>query len=414
MFPKLLVAQLGARKHYQEPILFHQWGILDKLYTDFYCNDSFLTKALKQKVLYQNFPRIIKKSLERYTPSLQKAKIIHFPKLAFTYNRSLKKAKLSEKSEINIEIGKKFCHKIIDSGLDNIDVVYGFDGACLELFEYAKTKGIKCVLDQTVAERTLIHELLSQEEQLWTGWSKSPYKVYEGDLKLVKRQQREQQLADCIICGSSFVKESLIAKGVEPSKISVVSLGGLSDNQPLRSDYHLIPPYKRDDGLRILFAGSVGLRKGIQYLLEALKKIKGEIPFTCKIAGSLDINPEIINEFKDVGDFLGLVPRSQMKQLYSWADVFALPSICEGSAMVTYEALSCQLPIITTYNTGSIVRDNIDGFIVSIRDSTAIANKLKFLYKNNLNQATHKDNIHYWQKINIDAQNRLKDSILAI
>jgi glycosyltransferase involved in cell wall biosynthesis len=412
MSSKVLVAQLGARKHYQEPILFHQWGMLDKFYTDFYMNDSLLTRLLKQNFLYQNLPKIVKKGLDRYTSLLSTAEIKHFPKLAYNYQHYLKQAKPWEKSKIHIHISKNFCNKIIKSGLGEANVVYGFDGACLELFEYAKSKGIKCILDQTVAERSLIHELLLQEEQLWHGWSKFPFQVYEGDLELVKRQQKEQSLADFIICGSSFVKESLVKKGIDQKKIIVVSLGSLQDGQFIKSEHQAITPQIRGDGLRILFAGSVGLRKGIQYLLQALRLIKGEIPFSCKIAGSLEIKPQIINDFSDVCEFVGLVPRSEMKQLYSWADVFVLPSLCEGSAMVTYEALSCNLPVITTYNTGSIVRDNIDGFIVATRDIKEIAKKLKYLYINNLNQAVNIELTNYWRKITIDAHNKLKNCLL--
>lgn len=409
----ILVAQLGARKHYQEPILFHQWGILNRLYTDFYSGNTPLVKVLRKEKIYQHFPNIIKKSLDRYDPALQTAKVVHFPILS-TYASRLKKTNPSERSKIIIDTGKKFCHRIISSGLKDVQIVYGFDGACLELFEYAKNQGIKCILDQTIAERSLIHELLLQEEQLWQGWSKSPFQVYESDLKLVKRQQQEQQLADHIICGSSFVKESLIVKGIEPNKISVVPLGGLQEYQSIKPSNQVVLPCERDDGLRILFAGSVGLRKGIQYLLNALKKIKNEIPFTCKIAGFLDINSEIVDEFKDGCEFLGLVPRSQMRQLYSWADVFVLPSICEGSAMVTYEALSYKLPIITTYNTGSIVRNDIDGFVTEIRDSNVIAEKLIFLYKNRLIDIDNRDHTNYLQQINFDAKNKLKDCIITI
>ena len=125
-----------------------------------------------------------------------------------------------------------------------------------------------------------------------------------------------------------------------------------------------------------MFVGSVGLRKGIPYLLEALRKIKGKVPFTCKIVGSSEIYPERLAEYNDVCDFMGKISRSQIKDLYRWADVFVLPSICEGSAMVIYEALSLGVPVITTYNSGSIVRDGIDGFIVPIRDANAIAEKL--------------------------------------
>ena len=40
---------------------------------------------------------------------------------------------------------------------------------------------------------------------------------------------------------------------------------------------------------------------------------------------------------------------------------------------MTYEALSAGLPIITTPNTGSVVRDGVDGFVVPIRDPEGLA-----------------------------------------
>jgi glycosyltransferase involved in cell wall biosynthesis len=70
-----------------------------------------------------------------------------------------------------------------------------------------------------------------------------------------------------------------------------------------------------------------------------------------------------------------------MAEHYAWADLFLLPSICEGSATVCYEALAAGLPVITTENAGSVVRDGIDGFIVPIRDPGAIAERLENLHR---------------------------------
>jgi glycosyltransferase involved in cell wall biosynthesis len=67
---------------------------------------------------------------------------------------------------------------------------------------------------------------------------------------------------------------------------------------------------------------------------------------------------------------------------YAHADAFVLPSIVEGSAKTTYEAMSAELPVITTLNAGSVVRDGVDGFIVPVRDPDAIREKLLFLFEN--------------------------------
>jgi hypothetical protein len=378
---KVLVAHLGARKHYQEPILFHQWGMLERFYTDFYAGNNIVTKLLIKSKISSYLPKICRQVLDRYDPFLERAKIIHFPKLGYQYTQNLKQVSLQEIANTFIWAGQEFCQQIIDRGIGNANVVYGFNSASLELFEYAKARNIRCVLDQTLAERSLVNQLLLEEEQKWSDWSLSPFNVNSAWLKLAQREQQEQDVADRIICGSDFVKDSLIARGVDKDKISVVSLGRCLEIIQPQFQQDSIRLNNKKDSLKILFAGTVELRKGIPYVLEALRTIKGEIPFTCKVAGSIAIKPERITEYSDVCEFLGRVSRSQMAELYQWADVFVLPSLCEGSAMVIYEALNWGLPVITTYNSGSIVRDGIDGYIVPIRDSEVIASRLLNLFQ---------------------------------
>lgn len=62
-----------------------------------------------------------------------------------------------------------------------------------------------------------------------------------------------------------------------------------------------------------------------------------------------------------------------MRREFAGADVFVLPSLAEGSAEVTYEALACGVPVITTKAAGSVVRDGIEGRIVPERDPDAVA-----------------------------------------
>lgn len=404
---KVLVAQLGARKHYQEPLLFHHWDLLDRLYTDFYSGHSGLANLLRHPRIYNHLPNSIKKSLDRYEPNLKNAKIIHFPRFGYQYLQALKNSSPEQTSQIFIWAGQNFCRRIIKYGLGDAHTIYGFNSACLELFEYAKKRGLSCILDQTLADYSLVHQLMLEEEQRWQGWSLRPFKVSEADLELMEREHCEQDLADQIICGSSFVKDSLIPRGVEVKKISVVPLGRLKEESPIQYPPVTQTPQERGDGLRILFVGSVGLRKGIPYLLEALRQIKGKIPFTCKVAGSLEIRTERINEYNDVCDFVGRVPRSQVKDLYTWADVFVLPSICEGSAMVTYEALSFGVPIITTYNSGSVIRDELDGFIVPIRDIEAISDRLLNIYTIGNNSEISVDTHEYLEYILKKSEDKL-------
>ncbi|NEZ65794.1 glycosyltransferase [Leptolyngbyaceae cyanobacterium CCMR0082] len=383
---KILLAQLGARRHYQQPVLLHQWGALDTLYTDFYAGDCLPMRVLRHSRLTPHLPATMKRMLDRYTPGLKSAKIVHFPMLGYQYARALRRSDKQNSTAIFVETGKSFCQRIIQHGLGNTDIVYGFNSACLELFEYAKSRGILCILDQTLAERSYYYRTLKTEEAHWSSWLERPFEMTSADQKLTEREQREQDLADQIICGSEFVKNSLIARNVSPEKITVIPLGRVKDStslglNKLNSEKSLFPWKERSDGLHILFAGSVGLRKGIPYLLQALHQLEGVIPFVCKAAGSIELSSKPLEEYSNVCQFLGRVPRSEMASLYNWADVFVLPSLCEGSAMVIYEALNYGLPVITTNNTGSIVRNGLGGWIVPIKNADAISASILELFQ---------------------------------
>jgi glycosyltransferase involved in cell wall biosynthesis len=61
------------------------------------------------------------------------------------------------------------------------------------------------------------------------------------------------------------------------------------------------------------------------------------------------------------------------------ADVFVFPSLFEGSAVVTYEALASGLPGIVTPSAGSVARDGLEGLIVPPADVEALAGAMERL-----------------------------------
>ena len=409
---QVTVFHLGARKHYQEPLLFHQWGILSTFYTDFYARDNFINKILRSPQVYSRLPKSLKKMLDRYSPELKGAKIVDFPFFGIEYVNALKNSSFEDLYDIYISIAQKFNRKIICRKLTNSNVVYGFNTASLEVFTVAKSQGIKCFLDQTIAASSLEYALLLEEQERWVNWSNSTYTVTEPMKRMAEREFKEQELADHIICGSNFVKESLIGQGISSGKITVVSLGKTNDSLG-NTNFSGISEINDQGILKILFVGSVELRKGIPYLLEALKILHDKkINFTCKIAGDIKIKQERVDEYKHLCEFLGRVPRSEMSRLYEWADVFVLPSICEGSAMVTYEALMYGLPVITTYNSGSVVRDLVDGFIVPIREVYPIAEALLKIY-NGEHQFSPMQTQLYLKELNQQSRNILMQLIVT-
>src|SRR5215472_6712998 len=99
-------------------------------------------------------------------------------------------------------------------------------------------------------------------------------------------------------------------------------------------------------------------------------------PMGSTVASAYLPEPITVAKLKEYVQLTGPVPRSDIAAHFAWADVFLLPSLCEGSATVIYEALAASLPVICTENCGSVVQDGVEGRIVPIRDSGAIIEAL--------------------------------------
>ncbi len=70
-----------------------------------------------------------------------------------------------------------------------------------------------------------------------------------------------------------------------------------------------------------------------------------------------------------------------LARAYQEADVFVLPTVEEGLALVLGEALSFGLPVVTTDQSGGadLFTDDREGFLVPVRSPGAIAEKLQLL-----------------------------------
>jgi glycosyltransferase involved in cell wall biosynthesis len=265
--------------------------------------------------------------------------------------------------------GRAFNSRILRHGLGGADTIFGFDGGSLELFHWAKAQGLRCVLEQTIAPRRWQNALLAEESDRWPGWQ--PNLEQDGSDPLRIREEAEWSFADVVLAPSQFVVEGIAACGGPSERCFIVpyDAGGFGVTGPRGRRR------ERTDRLRVLFVGEVGLRKGAPYALEALRRL-GSTRVESRFAGRVEIAAEKIAKYKGVAEFLGHVPRSRVVSLYHWADILILPSLCEGSASVTYEALAAGLPVVCTPNTGSIVRDGIDGLIIPPRDVDSLTSAI--------------------------------------
>ena len=212
-------------------------------------------------------------------------------------------------------------------------------------------------------------EMVREEEKLWPGWAKKPLIVPE---EYFLWRQSEWALADIVMVNSRWTHDALLKQGVPASKLAIVPLAYEVDEAKVLGR---IPLKEGNDPLRVLFLGQVNIRKGIPYLIEAARLLKGA-PVQFDIVGPISIADQFVVSAPSNVRFHGSVTRDKVQNFYSQADVFVLPTISDGFALTQLEAMSYGLPVITTPNCGDVVSDGIDGFVVPARNAPALAEAL--------------------------------------
>jgi hypothetical protein len=244
-------------------------------------------------------------------------------------------------------------------------IFHGFQESCARSLSFARGRGLTAMLESTLPPSTM--PLVAAEyRRLGVAWPGPS----QPSVELLAELPR----ADFHIAQSAFAERSLIEHGVEPGRIL---------RMPLGVDAARFRPAEgpRPSGpFRALFAGHMSVRKGVHHLLAgwreaALKEAELVFVGVPKDKYILDLvarQPAGIR-------YLGFVPNARLHETYQSADVFVFPSLAEGGVYVIYEALACGLPCIVSANAGSAVRDGIEGFVVPVGDSEAIADRLRRL-----------------------------------
>jgi glycosyltransferase involved in cell wall biosynthesis len=183
--------------------------------------------------------------------------------------------------------------------------------------------------------------------------------------KRINRQQRrlidEIELYDYVLAPSSIVRDSFVRNGVPAGSIKVI---------PYAANVHRFRPLqqrgKKTDRFDILCVGQISLRKGQLYLLEAVKQL-GDKRVHVTLIGQIDpaIAP-LLAPYQHLFTHIPRVDNAQLNAYYNAAELFVLPSLEEGLAVVLCEALATGLPIVATRESGAaeIIEHDRSGKIV--------------------------------------------------
>ncbi len=230
-----------------------------------------------------------------------------------------------------------------------------------------RAMGYKVILDVPIGPSHYVERLLVENGSRF-GLSSTSY--------MSKFEEGSFFEADIITVPSTFVRDELLRINIPSEKIRIIPFG-------VDDVAKVTKKAKEKQGLDFCFAGMINCRKGVEFLLEAwdCDEFKGDRLHLC---GRL--TPEIAKLLKKK-DFKNVILPGfiDTSTYFPKCDIYVFPSLLEGSSKSIYEAMNCGLPVITTIESGSIVADGEDGFIIDRCCSASIRNRMLH-FKMNSNQ----------------------------
>lgn len=363
------VGQLGSRMHYAVPRILASADWLAEFHTDVYFGPRLIKTVawLARNTGTGGGRRIASRHCADLPAALVRAHVM----FGLAYASRQRRARgARELAQVHRWAGDKLGRLMIAGGLRGAGSVFIVGSAARGIFEHARHRGLSRITEQIIAPAALELQILSEELARFPDWEQG-----ESSLEFSRAFQgvseEEWALSNLIVCGSEFVREGIRQVGGPADKCVVVPYGvQLPVRQPR-------PPFDGRRKLRVLTVGAVGLRKGAPYVLEAARALADCCEF--RMVGSIDVAEKAREALRAHLQLTGPVPKGEVPSHYTWADLFLLPSLFEGSATVTYEAMAYGLPVIATPNTGSVVREGHDGYVVPIRQAGPIVAHLRRL-----------------------------------
>lgn len=270
--------------------------------------------------------------------------------------------------------GKRACylHDVIVANYlrrhkGEFDVVHAWPLGALHTLEEAKRLGIPTVLERPNAHTRYAYEVVRREcERIGVYMPTGHEHAYKSDV--LEREEREFALADRLLCPSEFVAGSFRDEGFPEFKLLRTQYG--FDEKRF---YPAIRQCRAERGLTVLFAGGCAPRKGLHFALRAW------LGSTAHRMGELLIAGAFIPGYAEVmanelahRSVRVLGHRGDLPELMRGADILVLPTLEEGSALVTYEARASGCVLLVSDAAGAVCQHEKDALVHAAGDVDAL------------------------------------------
>ena len=358
--PRVIAAMIGNREHYQPMKSAYKNGCLARFITDFWCAPESPVVTCAQALRAGN--REFIKS--RFAAELRHADVVALEAVGMRQYLGLRLGRGRRwRYKVYSAAGRRFARRCVRY-LDVPHTVFlGFSSTALEAIEYENRAGVMTVIDQIDPGRTeeqiVIEEMERHKSWVLHAHDRIPDQYFE-------RLSAEWSAAKRIIVNSAWSKSALVQQDVPADKIRVCPLAYEPPVRCVRRQFH------GRSRLRVLWLGTMCLRKGIVYAVEAARRLE-RLPVDFTFAGPIDVRLPALPRNCTCA---GRVPRSEIGALYSAHDLFILPTLSDGFAITQLEAMAHGLPVIATAHCGEAVEHGISGLIVPARSSAALADAI--------------------------------------
>ncbi len=367
----------GARDAYQVARALSEAGLLDSLITDLYWPGDRRLAQFVAGILPGSVRRMLCARFGEGLPSSQVRWSLPSGPLSFALDKLPRAGfALRRKAQrwTDTELGRQAGRLATTNGSQLLSYsYYGFDA-----FSNFERPGL---LFQVHPHPASVRQILERELLDHPDCADSLKKEWELSLPQqdFERLTVESHMAARILCASSFTRKTLIENGTPADRIDVIPYGvDLERFRPAASGVE-----SPRGPLHLLFVGTINQRKGIKYLLEALRLLKSrEVHLT--VCGRVVDDLRLFQGLSPQVDVRPNVTASELVKAYRSADLFVFPSVAEGFAQVLLEALASGLPLLSTTHTAApdLIDEGIQGFVVEPRRPDLIASRLDWFLSN--------------------------------
>ncbi len=367
--PKVLLSHPGCGPFVQHAArALHEAGLLAAYATTFaYAPDDpacrLLTKALRPF-----YPDSERQLARRQITEVPEELVITHPASEFIHTLVAKSPLGRVATDLVWEPMELWFDSIVArKHLRGVQAVYGYEYACLATFQAQKERGGLCFYDMPICHHSATARWLGPEFAKHPDLV-TPYEKHRMRLapRRNRRKDRELALADRIITASDFVADSLVAVGVPKQKIWIIPSGAPPVDTSRRN-----PDSRR---FAFLVAGTLSVRKGTHYVLEAWRRLAPPPQAELWLVGNWQLPQNLRNGLPRSVIIRDPVPRDELYALFDRANVLVFPTLAEGLALTPLQAMARGLPVITTRNSGAgvFIRHGQNGWLISPCDLEAL------------------------------------------